>query len=111
MMTIKVCKRNDLGFFDKTYLHEVNNPRYVDVEFKDYEDFCRIYKEYSSDYKKKSFMDMNVIKESENNGGHILVISFDIDETIGRDGVIFTRNSTVYIMSDGKTVDTIYCGI
>ena len=110
MMTIKVCARGDDGFIEKTYLHEVINPSYRVVEYKDFNDWCRIYNDEVLNDRRLGYTDMEEILETDKSG-RVHIINFIVNSDTGQRGVIFTRNSTVYIMHEGKTVDTIYVGV
>ncbi len=103
MMTIKVQRKDEHGM---TYLHEVKNPQYRYEYYKNYNDYCDLFKRQSEDYLLVTHVDMRDLP-ADTGEGQLLSIHYSLeDNTLG---VIFTQNAVVYVMSDGKTIDTIYC--
>ena len=106
MMTIKILSRTKEG--QTTSLFEGNNFRHKIVEYKDYKDYCSKWGELTVAHSIPSFIAMEDVKEKEG-AGSFLAIHYNENSNINEYRFIGTRGSIVYIMHEGKTIDTIYC--
>jgi len=103
MMTVKI-QRNDGPH--QTQLFEITNPEYQILNAFDYEGFCVLVKSYTKDYQIPNFL---LIDTREPEKEFDFLVIFSLTGNTDTSKVIFARNATVYIMSEGKTIDTIYC--
>ena len=112
MMTIKICRNDGSGM---THLHEGNNVRYQYIEFIDKSDFQKKFDYYIDDGKGEYHFDMlypeteyrNEKEKTDPIEGHFLLLVYNA--LSGSVELCFARCAKVFIMHDGKTIDTIYC--
>lgn len=107
MITIKIITRKD-GVNLTTHLFEAHHPEYQQIFFDNFEGYCTVCEEVSKRYDVGCRVFAHIKKDTK--GGCVLAINYyktpELSE--GSREVIFTQGM-VYIMSDGKTVDKIYC--
>ena len=106
MMTIKIISKFEGEII--TFLFEVNNPRHKIVNYADYKDYCKKWGELTEAHNTPAFVAMCDVKENEG-AGSLLAIHYNTNSDIGELRFIGARNAVVYIMHEGKTIDTIYC--
>jgi len=114
MMTIKVIHKTQEGK-ELKFLFEADSPVYNYESFKDYKDWCAKYRELTDTYTLpcKLIMD-DVIEDTETNSFLYLHFYCNNNHNLSKDVnadrlVLLIQRALVYIMQDGKTVDTISC--
>ena len=114
MMTIKIIhKENGI---ESTYLFEALNPYYEKFGLHTYKEWSEEYHKRTGEFNIPSTFIMDDLKNSEFTEDQEFT-PVVITEIRFRDSfpdpksqmIVFTRNSCVYIMQDGQTVDKFYC--
>ena len=106
MMTIKIINKEVTDVETRTYLFEVGNPRYNIISYENFKDHCTKWGELTEGNSIPAHSAMRCVQESDGPGS-FLAIHYRADN--GELCFIGTRHSIVYIMHEGKTIDTIYC--
>jgi len=104
MMTMKII--HNTGEEQDTSLFEGNNLRYRYVNFKDFKDYCQKWGELTEGHSIPCDGNACYVGEDEGAGSFLAIHYNDNNRELC---FIGARKSTVYIMHEGKTIDTIYC--
>lgn len=109
MVVIKVIQGSN-SEHPRTQLFEANQPAYNHDAVSSYQEWCDYVKGATDNYSLSRIMLMEEPFERDFNGTTAFpFFAICFDDAEGYRNVLFTRRATVYIMHEGKTVDTIHC--
>lgn len=109
MLVIKVIYRESDGF-NRTYLFEAKQPTYFSDAVSSYQEWCDKVKDFTDNYKTPVTYIMDFPTEDDFNGTTAFpFLCIFYDNPNNELSLLLVRQSQIYVMSDGKTIDSISC--